>query len=172
MNKIPICHYVAYNAPENAKKILDAWGVPFKGNNKKALAESLQTLFRQQGEGVLMDLGNMHPDKDLILKVEEIKSQSSMPQSTSEKTSGYSGGCSCANCSEKKSNACGCSGFSGGGPWNAPEGAYYIPPRNPNVDEFQVYGFNGETASKESNKNLLLFGGVAALLAYVLYKNS
>lgn len=174
MNKIPICHYVAYNNPEGAKRILDVWGVPVKGTNKKGLAQSLQALLKQEGEPVLMDLANLHPDKDLILRVEEIKSDNNQQAQGSEKVSGCNGDTSCTACagnSEKKSGACGCgmSNF-GGSFWNAPEGAYYKSPRNPWVDEFQVYGFNGE--GKSENKGALLFGGIAVLLAYMLYKNS
>ena len=174
MNKIPICHYVAYNSPENAKRILEAWGVPVKGTNKKALAASLQALLRSEGEPVLMDLANLHPDKDLIMKVEEIKTESVQADKGTEKISNANGDCSCAKCSEKNSNACGCGMSSFGGSfWNAPEGAYYKSPRNPWVDEFQVYGFDAtQTAKSAAKGGAVLFGGVALLLAYLLYKNS
>jgi hypothetical protein len=168
MNKISICHYVAYNSPENAKKILQAWGIPVTGTNKKGLADSLQALLRQEGEPVLMDLANLHPDKDLIFKVEEIKAERNQP--AMEKTSGCNGDTACAKCSEKKSNACGCGMSSFGGSWNIQEGAFYTPPRNFWVDEYQVYGFDGKGQS--SNKGALLFGGIAVVLAYMLYKNS
>lgn len=173
MNKIPICHYVAYNNPEGAKRILEVWGMPVKGTNKKGLAQSLQALLKQEGEPVLMDLANLHPDKDLIMKVEEIKAGNVPTPAEPVAPEGKSnaGGCSCMACSEKKSGACGCGMSSFGGSfWNAPEGAYYKSPRNPWVDEFQVYGFDGQ--GKSDNKGALLFGGIAVLLAYMLYKNS
>jgi len=172
MNKIPICHYVAYNNPEGAKKILEVWGVPVKGTNKKGLAQSLQGLLKQEGEPVLMDLANLHPDKDLIMQVEAIKAEKNQPSTPAiENVSGCNGDTACAKCAENKSSACGCGMSSFGGSfWNAPEGAYYKSPRNPWVDEFQVYGFDGQ--KKEANKGALLFGGVALLLAYMLYKNS
>lgn len=163
MNQIPLTHYVAFNAPENAKKILRAWGVPVTGGNKKALADSLSALLRQEGNGVFMDLINLHPDKEYILQLEQIKKENGA-QAAAEPNSGCDGG-KC-QCSEKKSGACGCSGFAGGS-WNGGEGAYYSPNRNPNVDEFQVYGFEG---TPMSNKGALLFGGIALFLAYSLYK--
>lgn len=170
MNKIPICHYVAYNNPEGAKKILEAWGIPVKGTNKKGLAESLQKLLRQEGEGVLMDIGNMHPDKDLVVTVEQMKAEKT-ENKNGENTSSCNGGkCSCMNCGEKKSNACGCGMSSfGGGSWNHNEGAFYKPGSNAMVDEFQVYGFDGE--KKKVEAGTILFIGVSALLAYMLYKN-
>ena len=159
MQKVHICHYVAYNSPQNAKKILEAWGVPVKNGNKETLAESLKALLKTQGEPVLMDLANLHPDKELILHVEELKNSA---QKESKQ------GCSCN--SEKKSGACGCSSFSGGGAWNANEGAFYSVPRNPMLDEFQVYGFDG--SKPRFTYGEVLMGGVGALLLYLMWKGN
>lgn len=173
MNKIGICHYVAYNAPENAKKILAAWGMPTNNGNKEGLAQSLKALLKQEGEPVLMDLANLHPDKELIMKVEEIKAGNNSKESSSD-----GGSCSCnGKCSECKSSYCGCSSGFGGGSWNHNEGAFYAPNRNPMVDEFQVYGVDGSKSNekeskKEVNKSMILFGGLSILLLYGLYKNS
>jgi hypothetical protein len=169
MNKMHICHYVAYNNPPGAKRILDAWGVPVKSGNKQALAQSLRALLRQEGEPVLMDLANMHPDKELILKVEEIKAERNNPESSADGAGNCPCGCGGA-CKEKKSGACGC-GSNFGGPWNANESAFYSSNRNPIIDEFQVYGADGPESQKQVNKSTILFGGVALLLLYTLYKN-
>lgn len=157
MQKLHICHYVAYNSPQNAKRILEAWGVPVKSGNKEALAQSLRGLLKTQGEPVLMDLANLHPDKELILHVEELKSGKK----------GTEGECKCG--SESKSGACGCSSF-GGGSWNANEGAFYSIPKNPMLDEFQVYGFDG--SKPKFTYGEVLLGGIGALLVYLMWKGN
>lgn len=180
MAKIPICKYVAYNNPEGAKRILEAWGVPVESGSQNELARKLSSLLASQGEGVLQDIGNMHPDKDLVLTVEAIKQDKGSMNSTSQVvTSNADGGCGCGcgncKCSEKKSGACGCSSsFAGGGAWNANEGAYYNPYLQPNVTPFAVYGADGsgsEDKKKLSNSDIF-FIAVGAFLAYQLYKSA
>lgn len=167
MSKIPLSVYIARNAPDNAIQILQAWGMPVESRNPKVLAKNLNTLFTTQGEGVLKDMGNLHPDKDLILAVEAEKSGR-------EQSSGCDGiNCNCKS-NEQKSGACGCSSGFGGGAWNSNEGSYYGSNRNTNLDEFQVYGFNGINTpdGKKIDNSTLFFGAVAVFLAYQLYKNS
>lgn len=165
MNRIPLSLYVARNNPDGARKILEAWGVPANTSDPRKLANLLSVLLKQEGDGVLMDLGNMHPDKELILAVEDIKS------GASSSADGASGGCPCGcggSCKEKKSGACGCQS-SFGGPWNAQDGPNYGPYKNHMVDEFQVYGFSGPEATQ---RPLILFAGIAFVLGYMLVKNS
>lgn len=162
MNKIPIWYYVARNNPEGAKIILDAWNVKPKSNAFSHLAESLRQLYTQNKEAVLMDLANLHPDKELVVAVAGMQEAPAEPENKS--------GCDACGgkCGERKSGACGCqSSFAGA--WNPGDGMYYSPNRNPNVDEFAVYGFDGK---KKANDNaVIVFGAIGLFLAFQLYRN-
>lgn len=168
--KIPISKYMAYNSPENTVRILDLYGVQYNSQNPKELASRLSDLIKKEGESVLADIGNLHPDKDLVLAVEEMKAEKSGSLGMQSATSSCDGGqCSCKK-KEKTSGACGCSSFSGGGAWNNGEGAFKSN-TNPIVDDYLVYGADGK-GSSGITKEAMLFGGIALILAYSLYKNS
>jgi hypothetical protein len=86
MEKISIQEYIAYNNRPMAQKMLVKYGLK-PAKSPVEMERKLIALTRDYKEDALREFANMHPDKELILKY--------------------------ANREEKKSNACGCSGFDG-----------------------------------------------------------
>ena len=86
MEKISIQEYIAYNNRPMAQKMLVKYGIK-PAKSPLEMERKLIALTRDYKEDALREFANIHPDKELILKY--------------------------ANREEKKSNACGCSGFDG-----------------------------------------------------------
>ncbi|MCF7866918.1 hypothetical protein K9M18_05805 [Candidatus Woesearchaeota archaeon] len=86
MDKISIQEYIAYNNRPMAQKMLVKYGLK-PAKSPVEMERKLIALTRDYKEDALREFANIHPDKELILKY--------------------------ANREEKKSNACGCSGFDG-----------------------------------------------------------
>lgn len=86
MEKISIQEYIAYNNRPMAQKMLLKYGLK-PAKSPVEMERKLIALTRDYKEDALREFANIHPDKELILKY--------------------------ADREEKKSNACGCSGFDG-----------------------------------------------------------
>lgn len=164
MKKISLERYFATNAPEQARYLLGLYGVNVESRTIEELVQKLSQLKNENPEAVLQDMANLHPDKPLILRVEEIKKEMNQP--------------------EQKSGACGCGSSFGGGSWNADgdngggckcgcggKCGKSSFSGDAVVQDYSVYGFGGLESIKD-NRGTILFGGIALLLAYALYKNS
>ncbi|HON92798.1 MAG TPA: hypothetical protein PKZ07_14620 [Sedimentisphaerales bacterium] len=155
--KIPLSSIIAFNNPEGAIKVLQAYGYEVETDDPHYLQRGLSHLLQTFGESGLSDLAKVHPDRELITRVNDVT----------------------ANAGENKSNACGCSGFSscdgcGGGcggsnfhgPWNRCPGQ-----SRAGLIQYDVYGFTGKQ-SQGDGYGILLLGGIALAFGLMFIKEA
>ena len=108
MKRIPLYIYVAQNNPHGAASVIRKFGLP-EPQKPSDLMRGLRYIMAARGEEGFVEIAKVHPDRKLILDVEEIE------KPPIEEKSSCNGDTACKSCSEKKSNACGCShsSFSG-----------------------------------------------------------
>jgi hypothetical protein len=81
-----VYNYVAESSPNSARKIIDSFG--YDVVDSRDLGQSLNELVAQEGEAALKKVMEAHPDKDIILELFSVTSDS--------KTT-----CGCKKCEEK-----------------------------------------------------------------------
>jgi hypothetical protein len=70
---ITLSDYVAHKNPKGASRLLKRFGYP-ASHDKYELAENLKDLVRNRREDALVEIGKIHPDKDLVLSIYEDQS--------------------------------------------------------------------------------------------------
>ena len=65
MKKITIYDYIASSVPADAVALVSSNGYPKPRNHQDLVAE-LKDYVKQNGESALMEIGKIHPDKELI----------------------------------------------------------------------------------------------------------
>jgi hypothetical protein len=113
---IGIDQYVAFNNPDQARKLVAKYGVKYgfePAKNMKDLMRKMNFIIKKEGANALHDIAMIHPDRDLILATvvggENITPTVKSEASTAEKKSGACG-CGMSSCNgEKEQSKCGCS---------------------------------------------------------------
>jgi hypothetical protein len=86
--KIKIMDYIAYNNPKQANDLLERYGYAPSGN-RDDISASLKAIVDKDREDALRELALIHPDKDLILSLNE--NQSTIGSSETMNYAGLSG---------------------------------------------------------------------------------
>lgn len=94
--------YVAESNPSMAKAICHKYGYKLSGvQSKKDLGVCLEQLVAKEGEPALQDVVNNHPDKDLIIEMNQSEVKLGMDGMVSTKRKSCGCNCSC-NCGKSK----------------------------------------------------------------------
>ena len=93
MRKITIYDYIASSVPADAYALIKSNGYPKPRNHHDLVAE-LKDYVKQNGESALMEIGKIHPDKELIGQCIEEEEGDNSSESNDKSNS---------SCSESKS---------------------------------------------------------------------
>ncbi len=176
--RISYTKYIAFNNTEAAQALLDKYGYQ-EATNSTQLENTLKGIIQQNGESALIDVLELHPDKQMILDVfgsEEKKSgadgEAQHNCACADGSSGCDGKKGCGGCNKKKLSFEGCgscrNGKGGSGEDLAADGNGVVT----KSDLQNAIASLGLTAQPKPNTYEYLFGGaVIVLMAVVLLKS-
>jgi hypothetical protein len=87
-----VYHYIAENNPDAAFEVCKKYGY-FKINSIDELANCLQNIVAQDGEGSLKEVMELHPDKDVLIELFDKKKDDTTPVVATSVAN--ADGCSC-----------------------------------------------------------------------------
>ncbi len=160
--RIPLSTYLAYNDPEGARAIIAGYGLTMDSGSEEEMAAILSALMQNLGAKALHQFAIHHPDKDLIMAANVVAGK--------EKKSGA---CGCSGFSgERSSNCSGCGGNCGGAASSADgEGAPEVTYSRGGVNEAGLaaeLNKSPEAEKKNSDTGILIVTGILLLITGVV----